>query len=243
VPPAKPKRKPSPVASAIAVADVVAWLEQSGSQRVRDGMARYAIPADKAFGISVGTLQREAKRLGKNQALSLALWKSGHYEARMLAAFVGEPARVTSAQMDSWVREFDNWAICDTVCMHLFDRTPHAYGKVEQWSSRRDEFGKRAAFALLASLAVHDKSAADEPFLRSLALIEAAADDPRNFVKKSVNWALRAIGVRSRKLHTAALSLARKLAASSEPTPRWIGKDALRQLNKPAAEKRLARKR
>ena len=206
-------------------------------------MARYAIPSDKAFGVSVGTMKKLAKRLGRNHELAAALWETGWYEARMLASFVDDPARVTSAQMDRWCRDFDNWAICDTACFHLFDRTPHAWRKVAQWSGRRDEFVKRAAFALLWSLTVHDKSAGDEPFAKGLLFIERAATDERNFVKKAVNMALRAIGKRNRPLNAAAVSVARRLADSPDATARWIGKDALRELTSSAVTRRLAARR
>jgi 3-methyladenine DNA glycosylase AlkD len=134
--------------------------------------------------------------------------------------------------MDAWARDFDNWAICDTLCFHLFDRTPHAFRKVNLWSGRKDEFVKRAAFALLAGLALHDKRSPDEPFLRSLKLIEKAATDDRNFVKKGANWALRAVGKRNKRLKTAAVSLSRRLAGSATSSARWIGRDALKQLTR-----------
>jgi 3-methyladenine DNA glycosylase AlkD len=219
---------------------VVAELRRLGTKAGRDGMARYAIPSDNAFGVSVATLKTLAKRLGRNHALAAALWDTGWYEARMLTPFVAEPAAVTPAQMDRWCSDFDSWAICDALCFHLFDRTPHAWRKVEQWARRREEFVKRAAFALLASLALHDKRAADEPFVQSLALIERAADDDRNFVKKAVNWALRAIGKRNPELHAAAVSVAQRLAESPNAAPRWVGKDALRDLASPATTRRLA---
>ena len=206
-------------------------LKRMGSKTVRDGMARYAIPSDNAFGISVGTLRKLGKELGPNHELALELWKTGWFEAQMLAVFVDEPERVTRAQMDRWCRDFDSWAICDTACFHLFDRTPYAYAKVEQWAGRREEFIKRGAFALLACLALHDKAADDESFLRYLPLIEKAAPDERNFVKKGVSWALRGIG-RRQIVKEAALELAARLAASNEPAARWIGKDALRDLTR-----------
>src|SRR5690606_23430222 len=149
-----------------------------------------------------------------------------------------EPECVTAAQMDRQARAFDNWAICDTLCMHLYDRTPHAWRKVESWSRRREEFVKRAAFALLASLARHDRAAPDAPFRRALALVEREAGDPRNFVKKAVSWALRAIGRRSAALHTSATALAKKLAAADSPAARWVGRDALRDLARFAARRR-----
>ena len=156
----------------------------------------------------------------------------GWYEARMLTSFVDEVDRVTPSQMDRWCSDFDNWGICDTLCFHLFDRTPHAWSKVERWSSRRDEFVKRAAFALLASLALHDKASGDAPFLASLELVERASKDDRNFVKKGVNWALRSIGRRNDSLRSAAVVLSRRLAESTDAPARWIGKDALRDLTR-----------
>jgi 3-methyladenine DNA glycosylase AlkD len=160
--------------------------------------------------------------------LAAALWDTGWYEARLLTSFVDEPARVTPEQMDRWCRDFDNWGLCDTLCFHLFDRTPHAWDKVAQWSDERDEFVKRAAFALLASLAGHDKRAADEPFLASLPSIERAAADERNFVKKGVSWALRMTGRRNPALNAAAAEVARRLAVSPDAAARWVGKDALK---------------
>lgn len=222
------------------VQSVIRSLERSGKKSVRDGMARYAIPSDRAFGISVGDLRLLAKRLGRSHTLAAELWESGWYEARMLATFVDEPSRVTPAQMDRWAKDFDNWAICDTACFHLFDRTPHAWRKVAQWATRREEFVKRAAFALLASLTVHDKQADDEPFAQALLLVEQAADDERNFVKKAVNWALRSIGKRNPTLHSAALAVAQSLADKPQAAPRWVGKDALRELNSPVVKRRLA---
>ena len=211
---------------------VVALLKRSGTKAVRDGMARYGIPSDKAFGVSVGDLQKLAKRLGRNPAHAAALWQTGWYEARMLAAFVDDPACVTPAQMDRWCGDFDNWAVCDTVCFHLFDRTPHAWRKVEQWSSRPDEFVKRAAFALLWGLTVHDKTAGDAPFAGALLRVERAATDERHFVKKAVNMALRAIGKRNAALRTAATATAKRLSDSENATARWVGKDALRELTR-----------
>lgn len=197
-------------------------------------MARYGIPSENALGVSVADIRVLAKRIGRNHDLAAALWETEVYEARMLTAFIDEPARVTPAQMDRWCRDFDSWAICDTLCFHLFDKTPHAWKKIEKWCERREEFVKRAAFALLASIVLHDKTAPDEPFLQSLRLIERAAADERNFVKKAVSWALRGIGKRNAALNAAAIQTARRLADSPQGAARWIGKDALRELTRPA---------
>jgi len=240
------KRASKPVAPARPVpeltAEALAWLESHGTKKTRDGMARYGITAAKAYGVTVGDIRRLGKQLGPNHGVAVALWKTGVYEARMLAAFVGEPEKLTAAQMDEWCRDFDSWALCDTLCFGLFDRSPLAFDKVRTWARSREEFIKRAAFALLSCLALHGRGEGDAPYLGLLPLIEKAATDDRNFVKKAVNWALRSVGERSRALHAEALSMARRLAESTDATARWVGKDAVKGLQSPATLKRLTKK-
>jgi len=230
--------------SAVTAADqlpsALQWLKSHGTKATRDGMARYAIPSDHALGVAMRDIKALGKQLGINHELAIALWDTGVYEARMLASFVGDPALLSSAQMDRWCRQFDNWAFCDAMSFNLFDRSPLAWSKVTQWSRKRNEFEKRTAFALLWSLTVHDKGAPDEQFLNGLALIEREATDERNFVKKAVNMALRAVGKRNRKLNAAAIALARRLAASKDPTAQWVGKDALKELTGAGVKKRLS---
>lgn len=232
-------RGKTPTNTVINVDGVIARLKRLGTKKTREAMTRYAIPNDNAFGVSVAEIRDLGKKLGRNHDLALALWKSGWYEARMLAAFVDDPAQVTPAQMDRWCRDFDSWAIADTICFHLFDKTPHAFRKVEEWSDRRAEFEKRAAFALLASLGVHDKRASDESFAMCLPLIERAATDERNFVKKGVSWALRVVGRRSQNLNKASVVLSQKLCESENSAARWIGRDALKELTDPKVTGRL----
>jgi 3-methyladenine DNA glycosylase AlkD len=222
------------------VATALAWLEKHSSKAVRDGMARYAIPNDHALGVKMGDIQKLGKQLGRDHELALALWKTGVYEARLLCAYVDEPGRVTAAQMNAQARDFDNWAVCDTLCFALWVRTPYAFPMVRKWAADKREFVKRAAFALLASLALKHADSKDADYLRGLKLIEKGASDERNFVKKGVNWALRGIGSRNPALNKAAVALAKRLAASEAAAPRWIGKDALRQLATPASLRRIA---
>jgi len=221
------------------VASALTWLKKHSTKATLHGMARYAIPSDHAYGVAMKDIKALGKKLGRNHELALALWSTGVYEARMLASFVGDPQKLTSAQMDRWCRDFDNWAFCDAMSFNLFDRTPHAWAKVRAWSNRRKEFEKRTAFALLWSLTVHDKAARDEQFLHGLELIEREAGDERNFVKKAVNMALRAIGKRNRALNEAAVAAARRLAKSQDTTARWVGTDALKELTSPGVKKRL----
>jgi 3-methyladenine DNA glycosylase AlkD len=209
--------------------EVLAWLKRKGTRRNVLGMARYGIVAKRAFGVSMGTMLALRKRLGRDHDLAAALWKTGWYEARILAALIDDPERVTPRQMDVWAASFENWGDCDTVCFHLFDRTPFAWQKARQWVRSPREFVKRGGFVLMACLALHDKTAPDARFRPFLPLIEKGAGDERNFVKKGVNWALRGIGRRSPALNRGAVAVAKRLAASEVPAPRWVGKDALRE--------------
>ena len=219
------------------VATVLAALQGAASAKVRDEMGpRYGVVTDKAMGVPMAKMQAIAKPLYPDHGLAEALWETGRYEARMVACMVDDPAQVTPQQMHRWRLDFDNWGIVDTVCFKLFDQVPHAPAKVFEWAALNDEFGRRAGFALLACLALHGKGAEGD-FIRGLALIEACATDERNFVKKGVNWALRAIGgKKSPALRAAARETAARLAASSDRTARWNGKDALRAFAKADAK-------
>jgi 3-methyladenine DNA glycosylase AlkD len=239
--PAKATKKKAQPSLADEVESALTWLKRHATKHTLEGMARYAIPSHNALGVSVADIRVLAKCLGKNHELAAALWKTGVYEARMLTSFVDEPSRVTSAQMDRWCRDFDSWGICDTLCFHLFDRTPFAWEKARQWATSPREFVKRAGFALMASLVVHDKAAPGPRFLAFLPLIETGAQDERNFVKKAVNWSLRCIGKRDAALNRAAIAVAKHLAMSPEASCRWVGKDALRELAGPKVRSRLAR--
>jgi 3-methyladenine DNA glycosylase AlkD len=204
-------------------------------------MARFGINPDRALGVRIPDLRRLAKQVGTDHSLALGLWKTGIHEARILASMIDDPAAVTERQMESWVGDFDSWDLCDQCCGNLFDRTPFAFDKAVEWAGRDEEFVKRAGFALMAWAAVHDKTADDRVFIEFLPLVEREADDDRNFVKKAVNWALRQIGKRNRRLNRAAVSVARRLAKRNDsPAARWIGTDALRELTSEGVRSRLS---
>ncbi|MEP0323398.1 DNA alkylation repair protein [Bauldia litoralis] len=219
---------------------VLAELKGLGSEKNRLGMARFGIETGRAFGVSITILRPLARRLGRNHDLALALWASGFHEARLLAAFIDEPKKVTRDQMNAWASDFDSWDLCDQVCLKLFVRTPFVDDRIAAWTDDDREFVRRAGFALMAAYAVHGKTVPDARFTALLPTIERHATDPRNFVKKAVNWGLRQIGKRSMTLHAPALSLAERLAASDDRTARWIGRDAVRELSDPVQLERIA---
>lgn len=217
-------------------------LRSLGSRKNIAGMARYGIISKKAFGVGAVPLQALAKEIGKNHALAARLWKSGYLEARSLASLIDEPSKVTPGQMERWVKGFDNWAVCDTCCGYLFDKTPYAVSKAVRWCRAEREFVRRAGFVLMATLAVHDKKAPDKVFEDFFPHLKRGSKDERNFVKKAVNWAVRQIGKRNYALNRKAIRLAKEIRALDTSSARWIASDALRELTSPAVKKRLRRR-
>jgi len=215
------------------VQDVLHMLQSHAHPDNVEGMARFGMTPDARMGVSVPDMRRIAKTVGRDHALALALWETGIPEARILASMVDDPAQLTDSQMEAWVADFNSWDVCDQVCMNLFDKSPLAWQKVGQWARRDEEFVRRAAFALIACLAWHDKAAPDEAFIRLFPVVKASATDGRNFVKKAVSWALRQVGKRNANLRRAALDTAREIGQMDAKPARWIAADVIRELEKP----------
>jgi len=209
--------------------EVLAKLQSLANPVNVAGMARYGINPMNTLGVSINVLRGIAKEIGKNDALADELWASGIHEARVLASYIADPAETTEERMERWAADFDSWDVCDQVS-GFFEETPFAYQKAVEWSARHEEFVKRAAFAIMAGLAVHDKKADDSQFEQFLAIIIRESDDERNFVKKAVNWALRNIGKRNRRLNGKAIDTARQIQEIDSRSARWIAADALREL-------------
>jgi 3-methyladenine DNA glycosylase AlkD len=224
------------------VKQVIAELRRLGTRKNVEGMARFGIVAVDVYGVSKPKLDGLAKQIGKNHKLGLELWATGNHDAKILAGMLCDPEKVTAEQMESWVRDFDNWDTCDGTCCHLFAFAEPAWEKAVSWTRREEEFPKRAGFALGAYLAYRDKTAADGKFRDFLKLVEREADDDRNFVRKAVNWALRNIGKRNLRLNAAAIATAERLRKRESRTARWIAADALRELRGGAVQERLRRK-
>lgn len=214
------------------VNDILQRLRAAGSAANIAGMARYGIRPANAYGVSTPVIRGIAREFRAHPELAPALWSTGVLEARCVAALIADPQQIPEAEVERWVRDFDCWSICDAACIAMLWRTPFAWRKVREWSKREPEYERRAAFALLAALTVHDKKATDRRFRAALRLISKAAHDDRNFVKKAVNWALRQIGKRNVELRAAAIQVAEELIAAGSRSARWIGHDALRELRR-----------
>ncbi len=221
--------------------EVVKRLKQRGDPKAAEGAARFGIRASNILGVSAPDLRRLAKEVGKDHALAARLWRTGIHDARVLAALIDDPARVTPRQMERWAADFDSWAVCDAACCCLFDRTPYAWNKAVGWTGREPEYVKRAGFVLMAALAVHDKKAPDERFEAFLPFLVRHAADERNFVKKAVNWALRQIGKRNARLNKLAIRTAEDIRRTGSRAAKWIAADALRELTSTKVRARLTR--
>jgi Predicted DNA alkylation repair enzyme len=221
---------------------ILTALYSNANPKNVEGMARFGIKSTgKVLGISTPFLRSLKKSIGKNHDLALDLWQTDILEARILAAFIADPKLMKKTVINHWVRDFDNWAICDGVCLHCFRYTPFAHDLAIIWPKRKEEFIRRAGFTMMATLAVGDKKAKDRVFLRYLLLIKKYATDERNYVKKAVNWALRQIGKRNTKLNAAAIKMAKKIRKLDSPAAKWIAADALRELKSVSVQNRLKR--
>ena len=213
--------------------EILKKLKSSGSKKAIEGMARFGIrPKTKVYGASMADLRIMAKKIEKSHALALRLWNSGVHEAQILASIVDKIEKVTEKQMEQWMKDFDSWDVCDQVCMNLFWRAPFSHRKATEWSGRKNEFEKRAGFALMAVLAWKDKNSSDAKFKKFFPLIKKESIDERNFVRKSVNWALRQIGKRNAKLKELAIKTAKEILKIDSKSARWIARDALKELTK-----------
>ena len=219
--------------------EIIRILKSLADKKNLEGMVRFGISPKNTLGVSVPKLRGLAKKIGKNHLLAQRLWKSGIHEARLLAAFIEDPSLVNEKQMENWVLGFDSWDVCDQVCMNVFDKTGMAFRKAAEWSERKEEFVRRAGFALMASLAFHDKKAKDAEFVKFFPLIKKQSVDERNFVRKAVNWALRQTGKRNAALNGKALKVAREILKSGSKSAKWIAGDAIRELESRSVRKRL----
>jgi 3-methyladenine DNA glycosylase AlkD len=219
--------------------EIIKELESLSNPDDVQGMARFGIDPEKVYGVRIPVLRRIAKDTGKDHLLAQKLWDAGYQETMILACMIEDPKLITEEQIDNWALKFDTWALCDQCCMKLFHKTPFAYKKVFEWSLREEEFVKRAAFTLIAVLAVHDKKAPDDTFEQFFPLIIRESNDNRNYVKKAVNWALRHIGKRNIILNRKAIEIAQDIHKIDSKSAKWIANDALRELNSDKVQERL----
>ncbi len=222
--------------------DILENIKKLGNQKNREGMGRYGINVEKAYGVSIPILRKMAKEIGTDRDLAVELWETGVHEASLLAGFIADAKELTEKQMESWVSDFDSWDICDQVCSNLFDKTVFAYRKAIEWCSREEEFVKRAGFVLMAALSVHDKKAKDSVFVEFLSLTKKESMDERNFARKAVNWALRQIGKRNISLNKKAIRTAEEILSIDSKAARWVARDALRELKSDKVREKLQKR-
>jgi 3-methyladenine DNA glycosylase AlkD len=219
--------------------EILKILKSKANSKNVEGMAKFGMTATKRLGVSVPDMRKIAKQNGKDHAVAMELWNTGIPEARIVAALIAEPDKLTEKQMENWVKDINSWDVCDQVCMNLFDKTPLAWKKIYDWSERDEEFVKRTAFSLIACIAWHDKTISNEKLMELFPLIKREAIDERNFVRKSVNWALRHIGKKNKNLNTAAIQLAKEIKQIDSKSARWIATDAIRELESEKIQLRL----
>jgi 3-methyladenine DNA glycosylase AlkD len=219
--------------------EILAKLKAKARPDQLAGMARYGMKTENRLGVQIPELRQLAKETGKNHTLAMQLWKTGVAEARILASMIAEPEKLTSQQMESMVNDVDSWDIGDQTCMNLFEKTPLAWGKIQEWANREEEFVKRTAFGLIACLAWHSKTATDAQFIQLFPVIANGAQDPRKSVQKAVSWALRNTGKRDPRFNQRAITLAQQIQETNTKPAKWVSSDVIRELTSEAVQERL----
>jgi 3-methyladenine DNA glycosylase AlkD len=213
--------------------EILEWFENHKSEYNRNGMARFGINVEKAYGVSIKELEPLHKNIKTDHQLALQLWNTGMHEARLLAFFIADANELTDELLDEWVAEFNSWDTVDQACNKLFRRSNVAISKISDWIEDEREFVRRTGFSMLATLAVHKRGdAADEFFIEFFPQMKKYATDERNFVKKCVNWAIRQSGKRNERMRELAIELCEDILKEypNSKSARWIAKDALNEL-------------
>ena len=221
--------------------DIISYFEKHESEKARKGMEKYKVGCKDKYGISMPVLRKLSKKIGKNHQLALKLWKHGYHESRILATLIEEKDKVDENQLEKWVNDFDSWDICDQACINLFINMPMAISKIKEWAKSDKEFVKRTSFSLIAVIAVHNKNEEDSYFERFFPLIKEACIDEKNYVKKAVNWALRNIGKKNKYLNKKAIEVANEILEMDSKTAKWIGRDAIKELESKEVQNRLSK--
>ena len=221
------------------VEEVLKEMKKVASPKALEKHSYFNITASNSYGLTTPQSKAIAKKIGRNHALALALWKTKIHEARHIASLIADPKQADEKLMEKWISDFDSWDIVDGTCTYLFRKMPCAYEKAMEWSSREKEFEKRAGFTLMANLAVHDKQAPDEVMEKFFNPILRESSDERNFVKKAVNWALRQIGKRNVRLCKKAIAVAKEMQKKNDSSSKWIAADAIRELESYLREGRI----
>ena len=223
--------------------DILKRLKSLSNPRAAEGMAKYGITPERAYGVSIPNLRKMAKEIGKDHEFARKLWELNIRETRILACMIDDPEIIPEEQMERWAKGFDYWEICDQCCMNLFEKTKFAYQKSIEWSSREEEFVKRAGFVLVARLAVGNKKTDDNQFETFFPIIKRESIDDRNFVKKAINWALRQIGKRNLNLNRKAIETAKDIQNIDSRSAKWISSDAIRELTNETIQERLQKRK
>lgn len=219
--------------------EIIKELKKLANKETLKNIERIGIDIKKAIGVNITEQRVLAKEIGINHKLAFDLWKIDIHEAKTLATMIADPNNISEVDMEVWVSEFYSWDLCDQCCKNLFEKTKYAYSKSAEWCERDQTFTKRAGFVLMARLAVSDKDRDNKIFESFLPTILKHSNDSRNFVKKSVNWALRSIGKRNSYLNKKALLLSKEILLLDNKSSQWIANNAIKELTSEAVINRI----
>ena len=215
---------------------IIHEFEELSDVNFAENMKKFGITYVKSYGLRLPQIRKVAKECGKDHELALKLWNHGYHETYLLATLVEEPEKVTSKQLDEWVHTFYSWDLVDQACINLLRFIPEAIDNIFIWCNADEEFVKRTAYSLIAVLAVHEK---ESDFEKYFEIIREGSRDNRNFVKKSVNWAIRQIGKINPENNRKALELSYEILEFDDKSSKWVARGAIKELESEKVQAKL----
>lgn len=187
--------------------DALAALKSHVEEGRAEGMAAYHKQTREVLGIPNPALNdltkswRQTLTVEERVALADQLWQSDIFEARIAAAKLLTQARLRPddaawALIQSWLPDFDSWAIADHVCMAGQKRLvadPARIDTVEGWTRSDHMWTRRAALVITLPWTKQNFPKPDELAIRDRVLgwAEGYVEDHDWFIQKAVAWWLR----------------------------------------------------
>ncbi len=210
--------------------EIIEELKANTSEKYKANVVKMGIPMECSIGVSTSVVREVGKKVKKSNELASELWNSGYHEAKLLAVLVYDKKTISHDEIENLIGDVQSWDLCDHLCKNLIIKMKCYDEFIYNWITSLHVYKKRAAFTLIASSVVHNKTIANDTLDNYLCMIQEHSDSEHEHIKKAISWALREIGKRDFTYNEKAIILAYELKESGNKNKIWIAKDALKEL-------------
>ena len=197
--------------------EVIALLKKNQNKEgVQKWEQRNALPNKlKSFGIGLTVLRKLANQIGKNHELSLKLWESEYYDAKIIALLIDNPKKMTREQAEEQVDGVNQGHLAHVFssCNASLAKTSFVVELACDWMKSVDSIRRRCSYGLLYEISKSQKKNAPDDvfFLEKIEYINTFFHRESFLIKGAMGGALIGIGKRNIRLNIAALKVARNL--------------------------------